>query len=243
MTMIIGGKPVPFQLVFKNRKTVRFEVSPGGELKIQAPLGISMEQLQSLAQKRADWILSRLQLAIQTPPPETTKPIPSDLPWQGKTLPLRLIADDGVPHMALTLEKEAFLLRHNPFFPAERLRFEARPRIEAWYREKARQEVCESISFFQHKHPDGLRVFQVNQVRIKDQKTRWGSCSGKRNLNFNWRLVLAPPEILEYVVAHELCHLVQPNHSTAFWKWVGQLLPDYAVRRKWLKKNGHLLLF
>lgn len=78
-------------------------------------------------------------------------------------------------------------------------------------------------------------------ITIRDQKTRWGSCSGRGTLSFNWRLILAPPEILDYVVVHELCHLTHMNHSKEFWGLVGNVLPDYKVRRKWLKENGHTL--
>lgn len=75
-------------------------------------------------------------------------------------------------------------------------------------------------------------------VTIREQKTRWGSCSAKGNLNFNWKLVLMPKEILDYVVVHELAHRIQMNHSAAFWAEVGKILPDYRERRQWLKVNG-----
>ncbi len=78
-------------------------------------------------------------------------------------------------------------------------------------------------------------------ITVRDQKTRWGSCSGRGTLSFNWRLILAPPEILDYVVVHELCHLTHMNHSKDFWNLVGSVIPDYKIRRKWLKENGHTL--
>lgn len=80
-----------------------------------------------------------------------------------------------------------------------------------------------------------------SSITIRDQKTRWGSCSGRGTLSFNWRLILAPPEILDYVVVHELCHLTHMNHSKEFWNLVGSVIPDYKVRRKWLKEKGHTL--
>lgn len=78
-------------------------------------------------------------------------------------------------------------------------------------------------------------------ITIRDQKTRWGSCSGRGTLSFNWRLILAPPEILDYVVVHELCHLTHMNHSKEFWELVESVIPDYKTKRKWLKENGHTL--
>ncbi len=89
---------------------------------------------------------------------------------------------------------------------------------------------------------------EYGRIFIKDQKTLWASCSGKRNLNFNWRLAAAPPEILDYVVIHELCHLREMNHSKKFWGLVGEACPDYKARKKWLNdhsrelRNGRELL-
>lgn len=81
-----------------------------------------------------------------------------------------------------------------------------------------------------------------NRITIRDQKTRWGSCSARGTLSFNWRLMLAPPAILDYVVVHELCHLTHMNHSTAFWQAVESVYPDYRSARKWLKEHGQELV-
>ena len=75
-------------------------------------------------------------------------------------------------------------------------------------------------------------------VTVREQKTRWGSCSARGNLNFHWKLVLMPPEILDYVVVHELAHRKEMNHSERFWAEVERILPDYRARRKWLKEFG-----
>lgn len=80
------------------------------------------------------------------------------------------------------------------------------------------------------------------RITIRDQKTRWGSCSARGNLNFNWRLILAPAEVLDYVVVHELAHRREMNHSERFWRLVESVLPDYVQRRSWLKKNGDWLM-
>jgi predicted metal-dependent hydrolase len=78
-------------------------------------------------------------------------------------------------------------------------------------------------------------------VRIKQHKRLWGSCTAKGAINLNWRLILAPPAVFEYVVVHELCHLREANHQAPFWRLVGQVLPDFEKHRRWLRTNGHLL--
>ena len=81
-----------------------------------------------------------------------------------------------------------------------------------------------------------------NRITIRDQKTRWGSCSARGTLSFNWRLMLAPPAILDYVVVHELCHLTHMDHSATFWQAVESVCPDYRSARKWLKEHGQELV-
>ncbi len=83
---------------------------------------------------------------------------------------------------------------------------------------------------------------EYNNITIRNQKTRWGSCSGKGNLNFNCLLMLTPREIADYVVVHELCHLIEMNHSDSFWKEVERVLPDYKKSRAWLKNNGGAIM-
>jgi predicted metal-dependent hydrolase len=90
-------------------------------------------------------------------------------------------------------------------------------------------------------HFAGLHGFEPGKLRISSARTRWGSCSRQGTLSFTWRLVMAPEEVIDYVVVHELCHLRHLNHSKAFWGLVEGILPDYKVRRAWLKRHGERL--
>ena len=78
-------------------------------------------------------------------------------------------------------------------------------------------------------------------VRVKDQRSRWGSCTRKGSLNFNWRVAMAPPDVLDYLVIHELSHLLEMNHSRRFWAHVARWSPDYKAHRRWLREHGHKL--
>ena len=99
--------------------------------------------------------------------------------------------------------------------------------------ELAKQVIPQRVAFFA-----GQMGVTYGRITIRNQKTRWGSCSQAGNLNFNCRLMKMPPEVLDYVVVHELCHRKQMNHSRAFWEEVEKVLPDYRVTRQWLKQNG-----
>ena len=91
-------------------------------------------------------------------------------------------------------------------------------------------------------HFASLAGVTYGRVTIRSQRTRWGSCSAKGNLNFNCLLMLVPPEVADYVVVHELCHRKELNHSARFWAQVERIMPDYRARRKWLKDNGNALI-
>jgi len=105
-----------------------------------------------------------------------------------------------------------------------------------WYRERARQIIIDRVDLFA-----AVAGHKPAAVKIKKQKSRWGSCSSKGNLNFNWKLVMAPLEVIDYVVVHELCHLTRPDHSAEFWRLVAALAPDYKKKRRWLREFGPAL--
>lgn len=85
-------------------------------------------------------------------------------------------------------------------------------------------------------HSPWKQRFNIKSIRIKNHKTRWGSCSSQRNLNFNYRIIFLPPELAEYIIVHELCHLLQHNHSVKFWNEVATILPDHRERRRRLRE-------
>ncbi len=103
-------------------------------------------------------------------------------------------------------------------------------------RDQAHELLADSVKYWAEKI--GVKY---GRVSVKDQKTRWGSCSEKGNLNFNWRLMIAPAPVRDYVVIHELCHLIEMNHSKNFWRHVSQFCPDHKVARKWLRDHGREL--
>ena len=136
-------------------------------------------------------------------------------------------------------KKEAWISKHIEKIKETKERFEAEP-TEKLTREKVIALAEEALKVIPERVEYFAKVIGVTygKITVRNQKTRWGSCSSKGNLNFNCLLMLAPPEVLDYVVVHELCHRKQMNHSKAFWLEVEKVLPNYKEVRKWLKEEG-----
>ena len=108
--------------------------------------------------------------------------------------------------------------------------------ILKWLKKEARHILYERTAYF-----SSLRSLNYGRISIKDQSSRWGSCSTLGNLNYNWRIIMAPDAVIDYLVVHELTHLIHMNHSADFWHEVKALDPGYIQHRQWLKDNGRLL--
>lgn len=148
----------------------------------------------------------------------------------------------------LLLAKREWLLKHLAALQERRTMQEesgdrggARPLPQT--NDEFRELVHQAGTAFVEKAAYYAKLMQVDykNITVRDQKTRWGSCSSKGNLNFNWRLIMAPEPVLDYVVVHELAHRLEMNHSPRFWQQVAAVMPDYQVHRNWLRRYGACL--
>jgi predicted metal-dependent hydrolase len=158
------------------------------------------------------------------------------VPW-GEPVVLTVPAGMGEREIALVVESHREWIARERAAQAPRLRLDRRRVSEA----DARVAARELVTMVLDEEAAALGV-TYGRVQIRDQRTRWGSCSSRGTLSFNWRLALAPLEVLDYVVVHELCHLREPNHSPRFWRLVASRRPGWRRQRDWLGAHGPELL-
>jgi len=234
----IEGLEIPYEVIINKRlKYIRFSVSAEG-LKVSVPNEKSMGEVERILKSKSGWIYKhymRFQSAKEASNGRWERC--QKILYKGEEYEVRIIPTDSMRARA-DFDGNNFLV-----YVSSELNCEDREKIIEsvfikLYRELAAKAIEERLQWYS-------KVIGVtyNDVRIKEQKTRWGSCSKKGNLNFNWKIVMAPLWAMDYVIVHELCHLRYFDHSRQFWSLVSQYMPDYKNARLWLKENGIKLGF
>jgi predicted metal-dependent hydrolase len=231
---LLGGKMVGYSVRISLRaKRLRIGVTPEDGLVVVAPVGFDVRLLPALLKSKESWVLHHLQLMEQC----QARPAPCALengmlvPYRGGSLKLNYRL--GVTRNRVSRRRDELYvwLQHHDDESVRRA-------LDGWYRAEARGLITARARELASQY--GV---SYQRIFIKAQKARWGSCSSRRNLNFNWRLVLAPPEILDYIVIHELTHLNEMSHSRHFWQLLAARCPEYRHHEAWLKEYGATLTF
>jgi hypothetical protein len=217
-------------------KRLRITVRPAG-VEVVAPLGMRDAVIAAFVHDNQRWIESKLEAIRQrlAAHPGSSRLVDgARIPFRGGWQRLRVV--DGSRLRPLVRHDGDIRVELPERLPAALQESEVERVLTGWLRRAARAEAKALIDRFGPRHglvPRGLV--------IKAHRTLWGSCTVRDVVNLNWRLILAPPAVLEYVVVHELCHLRHRHHQPPFWRLVAEILPDYGRQRRWLRANGHLL--
>jgi len=209
----------------RRRRTLCLSVGREGELVVYAPAGVPQKALEAFVRDRKPWIRGKLakREALKRAFPRRTYVDGEMFPFLGSSYPLHLVEEQGAP---LLWGEGGFSL----------LRSEARRGREhfvRWYAGRAGEWIAPHVEAFAARMgvaPSG--------IRIRDYRSRWGSCSPRGVLGFHWALILFPPAASGYVVVHELAHLAHRNHGPSFWRTVRSVLPDFGETRAWIARNG-----
>ena len=230
-TVSVGSRRIEYILIQSVRQGVLLQALPEGVTRVYAPKHMRLRDIDALVVRNAEKISGMHdQLDRKLDEDHRAHPVTdgSRISIEGTARILRL--HQGRLRGEIS-ESEFHLWLADPDSDAA-----VRTAVKRVLAERALEKIRERIEFF-HPKIGG----EYGRVTVRDQRSRWGSCSSKHNLNFNWKLIMAPPQALDYVVIHELCHLHEFNHSQRFWKLVEAQMPEYEFWKKWLKNHGEEL--
>lgn len=217
-------KDIEYALKRSSRKTASIYIERDGQVSVIVPDDLSDQQVEELLESKRRWIYTNLAEWRDLNATRVQRDYVNGegFLYLGRTYRLKLVEQQPVP---LMLKEGYFCLRPNGV--------SADVAFKAFYKEKGKQRLEDRVAYYQTKM--GVRP---KSVRIIDLKNRWASCSSGGNTNFHWKCMMAPPTVIDYIVVHELAHLVYPNHTQAFWNEVDKVLPNYQERKEWLRVNG-----
>lgn len=226
------NREIKCHVILRKRKNITIRVDATGGVTVLAPPGTSQKVILQQVLNKAGWIAKQIDyFKSRASEPHFFKEGELFL-YLGREYPLHMVIEPR-QDVEVRLEQNKLVVRTST---AERGII--RQKLESWYRQQAGEIISRRVKYFE----DGIaRV--PGRIVIKSQKRRWGSCSARGNLNFNWRIVMAPERVLDYVVVHELCHLREMNHSPRFWHLVAQVIPDYKKDKDWLQRNAPRLIW
>ena len=210
-----------YTLKRSRRKTLAIQITEEGTVKVMAPLRMPRQSIESFLREKQPWILKHVSKAQERKRAKGQFRLQQgDELWLlGRKYPLVYGKEKRAKW-----DGEKFIVLEEPFEGR-------RKKLIALYQQICREYILKQVAYY----GDKMGV-APQAVKISSAKKRWGSCSGRDSLNFSWRLIMAPPEAVEYVVVHELAHIREHNHSQSFWDIVGEQMPDYRQRQELLRQ-------
>ncbi len=218
-------KDIDYNLKQSSRKTMSIYIEPDGSVSVLAPKRLSKEEIEKVIERKRYWIYSKLTEWQELNRSRIERDFVGGqgFPYLGRSYRLKIVDDQDVP---LKLYQGYFCLRKAELAQAEN-------EFAKFHREKGLEKIPGRVNYYKQ-----IMGIKPNGIRVMDLKTHWASCSDNGTLNFHWKCMMTPLTILDYIVVHELAHLLHPTHNQNFWNLVDKILPDYMERVKWLRENG-----
>ncbi|WP_252243084.1 MULTISPECIES: SprT family zinc-dependent metalloprotease [unclassified Clostridium] len=234
------GESIDFQIIRRKRKSICIKIDLNGEVQVVAPMRTSKEHILNFVNSKHDWIVEKRRELKNVLNKKVKREFINDgtFMYLGKEYPILLIFNDKVKKISIDFIDESlnsnidsefeFIIKTNTY-ENEKLK----KALEKWYRGKTLDIVKERIKVHQWEFKD-----KIIKITVKEQKRRYASINIKNEVYFNWRISMAPLEVIDYIVVHEMCHMDFRNHSKQFWNRVEEVMPNYKRCHEYLKENG-----
>ncbi|MDQ0230295.1 M48 family metallopeptidase [Metabacillus malikii] len=220
------GETLQFDVIYKNRTSIGIRIDSYGIVEVQAPKDTSNERIFLALEDKWELIQQRVKETKDrlNGPQVKIYENEENFLYLGNTYPIKIIQDSKINQDYVLFEGE---------------------RLHVYVKQLDNDKIKQALLRFYYQQTKTLvekriRVYQSNfktkprSIRIIDSKSKWGTCDSKLQLTFNWRLAMAPHDVIDYVVVHEMCHMVHLNHDRSFWRLVGKIMPDYKEKESWL---------
>lgn len=211
------------------RKKLTITIERDRTIVVKAPQGTDPARIQQIIESKKQWIFEKIrhpQKYDELPHPPGKELVPGEsMPYLGRNYRIEIVGD----------QQEDIYFR-NKFLVSRQAIGKGQQVFQNWYKKKAKEKIIPRVRQF----AQALGV-EYKEIKISDSKYRWGSCTVNDNLNFNWRLIKAPMFVVDYVIAHELAHLLEPNHTPRFWNIVKTQITHFDKAKGWLKEHGEVL--
>ncbi|HZH61457.1 MAG TPA: SprT family zinc-dependent metalloprotease [Metabacillus sp.] len=220
------GTTIQFEIKYKNRTSIGISIGSYGEIEVLAPKRTPDEKVLKVLEDNWDLIqqkLKEMKDRINGPQKKVYENEESFL-YLGETYPIKIIQDVNITQDHVVFEGEKLYV-----YVSQLNDQKYKQALKRFYYQQCKILVEKSVSSYQSHFKTKPR-----SIRISDSKRTWGTCDSKLQLTFNWKLAMAPREVIDYVVVHEMCHMVHLNHDRSFWRLVGKIMPDYKEKENWL---------
>ncbi|MGB4659415.1 MAG: SprT family zinc-dependent metalloprotease [Mobilitalea sp.] len=226
MIYTFNDETISFDIKYKKRKTIAISINPYGKIELEVPRETTQEVITKAVEQKWDWIMKRTkEMKERLEGPQTKAYDMGEVfLYLGKSYPILIFEDSeiGKDYVELTEDQLHIYVKSKE---EERIK----QALKRFYYQKCKTLVNQCIKLHQSKFKTKPR-----SVSISESQSTWGTCDSKYQMTFNWKLAMAPLEVIDYVVVHEMCHMVHLNHDRSFWRLVGSFLPDYEHKQNWL---------
>lgn len=213
---------IDYEIILQNRKTISIEIKD--KVIVKVPYNIKKEELNTILKKKENWIKNKLDIVNNR-----TYLKDDEILFRGKVTKKDIKLQPFLKRNFVVYSDGKIIINVKKYEDVNII-------LKRWLKRYSLDMINEIIQKYQIYFNE-----KPKEIKVKEQKTIWGSCTYDNKLNFNYKLALATEKAMEYVVVHEMCHMVHKNHSKEFWKMVEKLMPEYKKEHEWLRKNGYLL--